>query len=451
MFGWQSLVGEELAEAYAPAPHVFTRRQHSTGDPVPSEAERSAVCGWFAQSVVPKESYAKDSHFEMRDASVRVASGTAAFAFASNLGECGDTRCGCYRLWRPEARGSFTRFVAQRAAMCLRPGAVVRYCTVGSGQLLADFEALCLLVQAGLKIGSIFAVDTEYAELGSSGAGSSKVRSSLQQLAAFFSPAQVLAFGSVSDLEQAARIDGRAYGGVNVYVHCDAGDLDSNASHNLAKSVLAEEGSFFKLNNLGLVAGGDMTHADGGAHPTHSEDTARRRFWRAQLRDGFSIEAMQLRCGALEPVGGVPEDDPAVRDARHARARMWLTQSNQERAAALGLGLYASRSRLLMISASFTYDGGHFSGRYRVVFAGGRGVMAVRAEPSVSSALIGTRARGDEVLAAEERGGWVRVSEEDDHWGWQLSASSSATEAWMLIDGDELDPPLGRLLERVHF
>ena len=75
----------------------------------------------------------------------------------------------------------------------------------------------------------------------------------------------------------------------------------------------------------------------------------------------------------------------------------------------------------------------------------------MRAEPSVSSALIGTRARGDEVLAAEERGGWVRVSEEDDHWGWQLSASSSATEAWMLIDGDELDPPLGRLLERVHF
>ena len=50
-------------------------------------------------------------------------------------------------------------------------------------------------------------------------------------------------------------------------------------------------------------------------------------------------------------------------------------------------------------------------------------------------------------------GGWIRVSEEDDSWGWQLTtmakAEGSEPQAWMLIDGGGLSPPLGRLLERV--
>ena len=44
--------------------------------------------------------------------------------------------------------------------------------------------------------------------------------------------------------------------------------------------------------------------------------------------------------------------------------------------------------------------------------------------------------------------GWVRLSEEDDEWGWQLASSEVMRdkEAWMLVDASPLG--LGKLLER---
>ena len=57
-----------------------------------------------------------------------------------------------------------------------------------------------------------------------------------------------------------------------------------------------------------------------------------------------------------------------------------------------------------------------------------------------------------QVLVAEERNGWARLSEHDDEWGVQLASAASGSgalasrQAWMLIDASSFG--LGRLLER---
>ena len=82
-----------------------------------------------------------------------------------------------------------------------------------------------------------------------------------------------------------------------------------------------------------------------------------------------------------------------------------------------------------------------------------RNTVAVRAAPSRTAAMVSCRKKGDEILVAEEANGWVRLSHEDDDWGWQRqlasesSASSQTKEAWMLVDGAEVG--LGALLQKV--
>ena len=63
----------------------------------------------------------------------------------------------------------------------------------------------------------------------------------------------------------------------------------------------------------------------------------------------------------------------------------------------------------------------------------------------------------DELMVAEERAGWVRLSEFDDWWGMELAKATPAdeegdgparAEAWMLVHGAEVG--LGVLLEEVR-
>ena len=83
--------------------------------------------------------------------------------WTTHLGECADAKCGCYRLGRPDVRHRFREFVCERTAEELRGrGGVVRYVTVGSGQLLTDWEILSGLERRGLTIESIVAVDKAY-------------------------------------------------------------------------------------------------------------------------------------------------------------------------------------------------------------------------------------------------------------------------------------------------
>ena len=69
--------------------------------------------------------------------------------------------------------------------------------------------------------------------------------------------------------------------------------------------------------------------------------------------------------------------------------------------------------------------------------------------------MIGCKVPKDEVMVAEERSGWMRLSEFDDWWGMELAKATGdeaddapRAEAWMLVHGAEVG--LGVLLEEVQ-
>lgn len=119
------------------------------------------------------------------------------------------------------------------------------------------------------------------------------------------------------------------------------------------------------------------------------------------------------------------EEATAARANREKQARRALELNVRSRAKEFGLRLF------------------------KVVHTG-KGVF-VRAGPSCEHTVVSCRKQNDEVLIAEEREGWVRLSEEDENYpymGQNKGPSDQARderEAWMLIDGAELG--LGQLLE----
>lgn len=453
------------------------------------------------------ERHPRSRTYEMRNAQVRIAQACAGFFWVSEFGECGDSRCGCYRLWRPDVRRRFRENVVKCTLEQLGACGRVRYVTVGSGSLLTDFEILCALRAANLIIASIVAVDTCYDDWRTSTVSEeSAPTKALRQLGDFFAPATVYAFDSVERFTAACELQPHAYANATTFVHCDAGDIKAEDSTAAAVAALVDGGCSFKLNNLGM--GARSATADGSAdgadaHGAHSGDPAaglgsdpdegsktRRQYWRAQLRDGSSIEAWRrkpdaphsdalhasllshLPTAARKPsslLAKLPDSALAEADekraARHSMARQWISQSSRERAASLSLSLY----KVVFQGTNTTRPDG------KPVPESLRDTVAVREAPSRTAQMVATRKRGDEILVAEESGGWVRISEEDDEWGWQLSfASTSAAaaedakhkeaaqmeatgsdpsppqarvrQAWMLIDATALG--MGRLLER---
>mmetsp|Transcript_14152 Transcript_14152/g.23547 ORF Transcript_14152/g.23547 Transcript_14152/m.23547 type:complete len:563 (-) Transcript_14152:205-1893(-) len=488
------LLGDELFDAYAPT--CFTATAGSRKHPLPTDSERKLVraalltspASWSMQH--PRS----DTH-EFRDGQIRVKHGPA-FRWASELGECADSRCGCYRLWRPDVRRRFREIVRKVTIEQLTASGShrVRYVTVGSGQLLTDFEVLCALTEAGCTIDSVIAIDTCYAVKGEvpiqpssspTNDATEKDRpavpndtasAALAQIASFFSPANVFAFSSLERYVDAVRLEPHLYAHATTLVQCDAGDVPAKAMSEAAVDTLAAGGHMFKLNNLGLgTMQDDKQGENGGGHDANCASSAmshdrktHRQFWRAQLRDSSSIEAWRRLPGSttsqlarfrrsealmspLDPT--ICQEVESEKQARHGCAKMILTQSNHQRAAALSLSVYrvvftgAPASSLQPVAAA-NGNGQTATAKPRNVPIALRDTVAVRAAPSRSAPIVATRKRGDEMLIAEERDGWVRLSEEDDEWGWHLSFASDRTprEAWMLVDATDVG--LGRLLER---
>lgn len=396
---------------------------------------------------------------EFRDGQIRLSRHhfSATFEHISKLGECADSRCGCYRLFRPDVRRHFRTIVARLTTAQLQgqPRAGVRYVTIGSGSALTDFEILCALHEAGLRIESVICIDTCYDD---SGDNHATATGALQQLGAFFAPAAVYAFGSLSRFQDACAVAPELYGGATTFVHCDAGSISGEDARAAAALALVEGGHLFALANLGMGIAGASDNKGSGAHqgtdPLRADgnDARARHYWRAQLRHSHSIEAWRrktdvssaglsrgARAQALltqlpAEICNEPSDEKA---ARQERAKKWLAQSLRDRAAELGLDVY-----------TVVFEGGAVNKDGKDVPAAIRNTVAVRAAPSRTASMVSTRHKGDEVLVAEERAGWVRLSEEDDDWGWQRqTGAQKEQEAWMLIDGKEAG--LGRLLEKV--
>ena len=80
-----------------------------------------------------------------------------------DLGECGDRKCGNYRLGKYAAvRPDFLKFCVDHIkAFCSKAGLV--YCSLGSGQLLFDWELLEHLTRKeGVQIRAIHLIDHAY-------------------------------------------------------------------------------------------------------------------------------------------------------------------------------------------------------------------------------------------------------------------------------------------------
>ena len=333
----------------------------------------------------------------------------------------------------------------------------IRYVTVGSGSLLTDWEILCSLNANGLtQIESIIAIDTLYDESSDSDHAPGSIEA-IKQLSEFVGPStRVLSFGSLSAYEDACRLEPHVYGNATTFIHCDAGTVTSESVRTAAAAALLQGGHLFSLSNLGLGVAGkvDSEFAGSDAHGSGDDPAQKgkldeslrsRQYWSAQLRDGSSIEAWVKKPSynfdghrALTQIAGdlLKESESEVR-ARHERAKSNLSQGIRERAMQLRLDLYV----VVFGGADKSQDG-------KAVPTALRNTVAVRSKPSRDAPIVSTRKTGDEVLVAEEFNGWVRLSEEDDEWGWQLASSEVMRdkEAWMLVDASHLG--LGKLLER---
>ena len=429
-----------------------------------------------------------DKHV-LRGGMVRLSPRLPAFNFVDKLGECGDARCGCYRLYRPDIRKHFRDVVSQTTLGQLSRSKLqrLRYVTVGSGSLLTDFEILCALDSLGVAIDSIICVDTCY---DAEATEKKEADAALSQLGAFFSPAtSVHAFGSVARFVDACALEPHLYGHATTFVHCDAGGVSTDDAKSAAVGCLVEGGHMFSLVNLGMLvngareAEGQQTHGTehSGVVSGESELSRMRGYWKAQLRDGYALNAWRRLAG--RPHANLAKKDRAAQlleelpartlsepqslgESRKALAEEWLSQSLHDRAAKHALALF----KVVFRGPQFK-DGKELSEAQR-------DIVAVRQAPSRAAQIVATRKPGDQVLVqrshsartrlcfcalfllwrvhccvvqvlvAEIRDGWVRLADEDDDWGWQKAYATEAhapQEAWILIDATSLG--LGRILE----
>lgn len=132
------------------------------------------------------------------------------------LGECGDRKCGNYRLnaGTCNVRPSFLEFCVKHI-MALDVRDLV-YCSVGSGRLLFDWELLERLRQDGVGFRAIQLVDKDYGPRGRTDAKDAQ-RTFAGWFHDFACPFR--SFASVSDLEGWVKWSGEA---AHVLLDCDA-------------------------------------------------------------------------------------------------------------------------------------------------------------------------------------------------------------------------------------
>ena len=111
------LLGEEFASHLVP--RCFTA---SSAMALPSDSDRQQVLDSLpiASPAAPFSRHPRVQGYEVRGGQVRLSSAKVAFQWASKFGECADSRCGCYRLWRPDVRRHFVRKVVELTLAQLR-------------------------------------------------------------------------------------------------------------------------------------------------------------------------------------------------------------------------------------------------------------------------------------------------------------------------------------------
>jgi len=144
------------------------------------------------------------------------------------LGECGDRKCGNYRLGEKTAdvRPSFLDFCIEHIRSAFSPAilkAGIVYCSLGSGQLLFDWELLeRLTLEEGARLRAVYLIDKDY---GGPKRRDSAVRAQ-QLLAGWYAdqgddegPCEFRSFLSAADFQEWAQHHGEA---AHVLLDCDA-------------------------------------------------------------------------------------------------------------------------------------------------------------------------------------------------------------------------------------
>ena len=361
-----------------------------------------------------------------RDGSVRLSLVEKLLAtYCHAFGECGGDGCGCNRLKRPHCRQRFRELVATRTASALlqRP---VRAVTLGSGELLTDFEILLGLWSRGVAIESVVAIDTSYkADKGS------HLRA-LDALAVFFAPCRVFSCASAEDYSTAVAMQPELYGRANLFIYCDAAAVPYESFRQAASAALLDGSLAFELANVNRGHDGQLAPLEKWL-PSHLKSGE-------AGRDGSYFSMRILRKAGASPSASRFEHEPLPHDAGGGgmgaggtggggmggasrclrdEAAYWLATHSRERAAQHGARLF------------------------KVVYAPR---MPVRAEPSRTAAIVGVRAVGDEVIAEEVSiDGWARLSRELDTYAGYRHFDNCGKPMYMLIRADDV----GELMREV--
>ena len=162
----------------------------------------------------------------------------------SDLGECADPRCGCYRPTHPEVRVRFREAVlASIPPPSSRAHRGLRYVTVGGGGLLYDLELLLALRRSEHSLDLVVAVDKRY---WFDGAAPLRLRSILSP-----DGTEVHAFGHLDSYVASATAHPDTFGRADLYVQCDCDDVDDDQAARAARAVLAPEGVALVLRGDG--------------------------------------------------------------------------------------------------------------------------------------------------------------------------------------------------------
>jgi hypothetical protein len=163
-------------------------------------------------------------------------------AWLSELSECADPRCGCFRPKHPRVR---SRFREALLAMLARapPRRRLRYVSVGAGGLLYDLELLVALEQRHGCVESVVAVDRRYGFDGSA----------VLRLASLLPGAQVHAFDHVDSYREQAATYPDTFANGDIYVQCDCDDVDDEQAREVAADALAPGGVALLMRGDGSV------------------------------------------------------------------------------------------------------------------------------------------------------------------------------------------------------
>lgn len=408
------------------------------GSAAPTENEKQEI----AQRLLHTEH--AESIFETRDGACRVKRLTGVIGqFCCPFGECDEASCSLTRSRTAEPRKLFRHAVVEgeleRVASARKNGTMpvaVRAVSIGCGGLLTDFECLLELWSRGCTIETFVAIDTCYAEHSS---GHRAYLESVAALARFFAPdCRVFSFSSCSDYVAAAISHPECYGRATLFMRCDARSLDEAQYRDTAATALLPGCCAYELRN-----GGNEVRP---RPPLEKDLPQRLRTDLASVYDRtwyYSLGVLRRRRGTLAEAQGATADGAAAGSAETLPAGFGASLLEEVQDASI----LASREHVL--GKRLMAEAAHWlasTARRRAAEHGKRlftvvhdGPLPVRDNPFPDAEIVGTRARGDEVIVDQMLpNGWVCISRLlDTREGYELYHPEHEHEAWMPTRAEE--------------